>query len=85
VHQHAKKILHAFFAHPVAHNIDFKDAEHALTALGGEFEAKGGNKVELTLHGRKITLHRHHTLSSEDVVHVRKFLESCGITGEAFA
>lgn len=85
MHQHAKKILHAFFAHPIAHNIDFKDAEHALTALGGEFEAKSGNKVELTLQGKKITLHRHHTLSKEDVVQVRKFLESCGITGEAFA
>jgi hypothetical protein len=85
VHQHARKILHAFFAHPIAANIDFKDAEHALTALGGEIEPKGGNKVEVKLQGRTILIHHHHTLSREDVVHVRKFLESCGITGERFA
>ena len=84
MHHHAKKILHAFFAHPIAHNIDFKDAEHALTSLGGELEPKSGNKVELTLQGKKLLLHRHHTLSGEDVVSVRKFLENCGITGEAF-
>jgi hypothetical protein len=85
VHQHVRKILHAFFAHPIAANIDFKDAEHALTALGGELENKHGNKVELTLQGKKLTLHKHHTLSREEVVQLRKFLESCGISGESFA
>jgi hypothetical protein len=86
VNHHSRKILHAFFAHPIAANIEFKDAEHALAALGAGVEAKNGNKVELTLHGQKTMLHRHHqTLTKEDVIHIRKFLEGCGVTAEAFA
>ncbi|PPQ31485.1 hypothetical protein CCR94_09320 [Rhodoblastus sphagnicola] len=85
VHQHSRKILHAFFAHPIAGNIDFKDAEQALVGLGAVVEQKHGNKVEITLHGQKATLHHHnHTLTREDIVHVRKWLESCGITAESF-
>jgi hypothetical protein len=86
VNHHDRKILHAFFVHPISTNIDFKDAEHALTALGAELDAKSGNRVEVTLHGQKITLHRnHHSLTKDDVAQVRKFLEGCGVTGEAFA
>ena len=85
MNHHERKILHAFFAHPIACNIDFKDAEHALAALGAELDSKHGNKVEVTLGGQKIVLHRnHHSLSRDDVTQVRKFLESCGVTAEAF-
>jgi len=85
VHQHSRKTLHAFFAHPIASNIDFKDAEHALTGLGALVEPTHGGKVELTLHGQKTQLHcTHHTLTHEDVMHIRKWLESCGITAESF-
>jgi hypothetical protein len=86
VNHHSKKILHAFFAHPIAANIEYKDAEHALAHLGAEVEPKHGNKVELTLHGQKTTLHRNHrTLTHEDVMHIRKWLESCGHTEASFA
>ena len=86
MHQHSRKILHAFFAHPIAGNIDFKDAERALAALGAVIEAKPGNKIEIALHGQKIMLHRnHHNLTREDVVHVRKFLEDGGLAGNSFA
>ena len=86
MHQHSRKILHGFFAHPIAANIEFKDAEHALAQLGATVEPKHGNKLELTLHGQKTMLHRnHHTLTREDVVHVRKWLEGCGLTEESFS
>ncbi|MCI4679679.1 hypothetical protein K9U39_06330 [Rhodoblastus acidophilus] len=85
MNHHDRKVLHAFFAHPVTANIDFKDAEHALTALGAELDSKHGNKVEVTLAGQKTMLHRnHHSLSKDDVMQIRKFLEGCGVTVEAF-
>jgi len=84
--QHFRKTMHALFAHPITANIDFKDAERALAELGAAIEAKHGNKVEITLHGQKTMLHRnHHNLTKEDVVHLRKFLEGCGVTGESFS
>ncbi|MGO8739139.1 hypothetical protein [Rhodoblastus sp.] len=85
MNHHDRKILHAFFTHPISTNIDFKDAEHALIALGADLDMKNGNRVEVTLHGQKTMLHRnHHSLSKDDVAQVRKFLEGCGITAEAF-
>ncbi len=85
MNHHDRKILHAFFTHPISTNIEFKDAEHALTALGAEIEIKSGNRIEVTLRGQKIMLHRnHHSLSKDDVSQVRKFLEGCGVTVEAF-
>lgn len=86
MNHHDRKILHAFFVHPIPANIDFKDAEHALMALGAELDSKSGNRIEATLHGQKIVLHRnHHSLSRDDVTQIRKFLEGCGVTGESFA
>ncbi|MGO8738041.1 hypothetical protein [Rhodoblastus sp.] len=86
MHHHERKILHAFFAHPISTNIEFKDAEHALAALGADLDMKGGNRIEVTLKGQKIMLHRnHHSLSKADVMQIRKFLEGCGLTAEVFA
>ncbi len=85
MNHHHRKVLHAFFAHPVSTNIDFKDAEHVMSMLGAEVETRNGNKIEVTLNGQKASFHRnHHTLAKDEVLHIRKFLENCGIVAEAY-
>jgi hypothetical protein len=85
VNHHHRKILHSFFAHPVSTNIDFKDVGHVMTALGAEADAKNGNKIEVSLNGQKAAFHRNnHTLAKAEVLHIRKFLESCGVSPESY-
>jgi hypothetical protein len=85
VNHHHRKVLHSFFAHPVSTNIDFRDAEHVLAMVGADVDAKNGNKIDVSLNGQKASFHRnHHTLSKDEVIQVRKFLESAGVSPEAF-
>ena len=85
MNHHHRKILHAFFAHPVSANIEFRDVEHVMVMLGAEVDAKTGNRVDVALNGQTTVLHRNHdTLTKVDVLHIRKFLEGCGISPEAF-
>lgn len=83
VNHHHRKVLQSFFAHPVSANIDFKDVEHVMSELGAEVNASNGNKIDVTLKGRKAAFHRNnHTLSKDEVLNIRKFLESCGVAPE---
>ena len=85
MNHHHRKVLHSFFAHPVSTNIDFKDVEHVMGVLGAEVDTKNGNKIEVSLNGKKAAFHRnHHSLPKEEVLQIRKFLENCGITPEAY-
>lgn len=81
---HNKKILEAIFAHPISSNIDFKDMEHALTAVGVSIEEKAANKISLSKDGRSVVVHRphQHTLPKDEVATIRGFLTDCGITPE---
>lgn len=38
MNHHHRKVLHAIFSHPVNANIDMKEIEHTLEALGAELE-----------------------------------------------
>lgn len=84
---HNQKILEAIFAHPISSNIDFKDVEHALTAVGVTVEEKSANKVSLTMDDHSITIHRphQHNLPKDEVATIRGFLVDCGITPEKAA
>ncbi len=85
MNHHQRKILHAIFAHPVNANLDLKDVTNALTALGAEIDAKTKSRLGVTLNGRTTLLHlTNHSLLKAEVMQIRKFLESCGITAEAF-
>lgn len=78
-HRH-RKVLHALFAHPISANIDFKSVVHVLEELGAEVETRSHNRIGITLNGREATFsHAHHSLPKEEVVQIRKFLESCGV------
>jgi len=81
MNHHHRKTLHALFAHPISANIDFKKVMHLLEEMGAQLENKSGNRVGVKLHGHAAAFtHAHRDLPKEEVVQVRKFLESCGIT-----
>lgn len=84
---HNKKVLEAVFAHPISSNIDFKDLEHALIAVGVSIEEKAANKIALNMAGRSVIIHRphQHTLPKDEVATVRGFLIDCGITPDKVA
>lgn len=79
-HRH-RKVLHALFAHPINANIDFKDVEHVLRDLGAEIDNKSGSRIGVTLKGHTAAFrHGNHSLPKEEVIQIRKFLESCGVS-----
>ena len=85
MNHHHRKTLHALFAHPLSANVDFKKVVHLLEDLGAEVDNKPGNRVGVMLNGRSAAFtHAHRDLPKEEVVRVRKFLESCGITPARF-
>jgi hypothetical protein len=85
VNHHQRKVLHAIFAHPVNANLDFKDVTNVLTGLGAEIDAKTKSRIGVTLNGQTIILRlTNHALLKAEVMQVRKFLESCGISAGAF-
>jgi hypothetical protein len=85
VNHHHRKILHSLFAHPVGANINFDDVTHVLEHLGADVEGKSGNKIEVALKGQKAVFHRNnHSLPKAEVMQIRKFLEDCGVSPDAY-
>ncbi len=85
MNHHHRVTLHALFAHPISANIDFKKVMHLLKDVGAEVENRPKNRVAVKLQGQvAVFTHAHHDLSKDEVVQVRKFLESCGITPAKF-
>lgn len=78
-HRH-RKTLHSIFAHPIPNNLDYKAVVHVLEQLGAEIENKSGNRIGVSLNGHSAAFtHVTHDLPKEEVVQIRKFLETCGI------
>ena len=78
MNHHHRKTLHALFAHPMSANIDFKKVMRLLEDIGAEVDNKVGNRVGVKLHGHSAAFrHAHRELRKEEVVQVRKFLETC--------
>jgi hypothetical protein len=85
MNHHQRKVLHAIFAHPINANLEMKDIVNVLNGLGAEIDAKSKSRLGVTLNGRTTVLHlASHNLLKAEVMQVRKFLESCGITAEAY-
>jgi hypothetical protein len=58
---------------------------HLLEDIGAEVDNKPGNRDGVKLNGHSAAFrHAHHDLPKEEVVQVRKFLESCGVTQALF-
>ncbi len=80
MNHHHRKVLHAIFAHPISANIDMKELEHALEALGAEIAPKSGSRLGISLGGHTVAVqHVNHRVPKEEVIQIRKFLETCGV------
>lgn len=85
MNHHHRKTLRALFAHPISNNIDFKRVVHLLEGLGVETDNKSGNRIGVKLNGHSAAFtHTHHDLPREEVVQVRNFFETCGITADKY-
>jgi hypothetical protein len=85
VNHHQRKVLHAIFAHPLNANLEMKDIVNVLNGLGAEIDTKSKNRLGATLNGHTTVLHlSSHSLLKAEVMQIRKFLESSGITAEAY-
>jgi hypothetical protein len=83
MNHHHRKVLHALFAHPVSTNIAVKDVESVLRELGGEVNSAHSGKIHVTLKGHSANFsHAKHSLPKEEVMQVRKFIETCGVDPE---
>jgi len=83
MNHHRRKLLHNLFAHPINANITMHDVESALQGLGAEVSENKNGKMHILLnrHSANIPTARH-SLPKEDVIHVRKFIEQCGVDPE---
>lgn len=80
-HDHTRT-LRQIFAHPVSMNIKWKDVVHMFESLGGRVEPAHGGRETVHLNGRQMTFHVPHGKaidSKDEVVQIRRFLESAGI------
>jgi hypothetical protein len=83
-HRH-RKTLHSIFAHPINANLDFDSVVHVLEQLGAEVDNKSGSRIGVSLNGHSAAFHRaSHDLPKEEVIQIRKFLETCGVDPAAF-
>jgi hypothetical protein len=75
-----RAILHAIFAHPVSGNLDPRLVHAMLEALGGELTQGGHGHIVVRLNGHTHGFHDpRHALAKDEVVALRKFLETAGI------
>ena len=81
MNHHHRKVLHALFDHPLSANVDFKQVESVLRELGGTIDNRSGARIGVTLKGHTAVFHHaDHSLAKDEVVQIRKFLETCGIS-----
>ena len=83
MNHHHRKILHKLFAHPVSANIGIKEAESVLQEMGAEITQAHSGKIHVALKGHSANFsHAKHSLPKEEVISMRKFIETCGIDPE---
>ena len=79
-----RKVLRALFAHPISANIDPRKVQAVLKELGAEFDNRHGGRLGVRLGGHFAEFHfGQHALSKDQVVQVKKYLETCGIDPQA--
>jgi phage terminase large subunit-like protein len=79
--KHAK-ILAAIFTHPTPANIQWRDIESLLSALGADIEEREGSRVAIVLFDEVQVFHRPHPepiTAKGAVASVRKWLELHGV------
>lgn len=83
LNDHHRRTAEAIFAHPVSHNIEWRDVLSLLEHAGTVTEEHDG-KVNVTLGGETEWLHRPHgkDIGEQMVVDLRRMLTEAGITPE---
>ena len=77
-----RKTLEAIFEKPERVNLDWKDIESMLVALGAEISEGNGSRVRVALKGVRAVFHRPHPQKETNkgaLKSVRKFLEVAGV------
>lgn len=83
MNHHHRKILHTLFAHPINNNISMSDVESVLKEMGAEIKAAHSGKTHVVLKGHSANFsHAKHSLPKQEVIQLRKFIETCGIDPE---
>ena len=81
-HKH-RAALHALFAHPVSANIDPRQVFSVIEEIGGEVTHGGHGQIVIRLNGHTHGFHdSRHALTKDEVVGLKKFLESAGVNPE---
>lgn len=77
-----RKTLEAIFEKPERANLDWKDIESMLVALGAEISEGNGSRMRIALKGVRAVFHRPHPQKETNkgaVKSIRKFLEAAGV------
>lgn len=76
-------VLRQIFSHPIPMNIKWRDVTHMFESLGAELHVVHGGREKIRLNGKEHTFHIPHGNvidSKDEVVGIKHFLESAGIT-----
>lgn len=76
------EILQRIFHNPIQSNINWKDIESLLIALGAEISEGRGSRVRIHLNGIRAVFHRPHPRKETDkgaVSSMRRFLLEAGV------
>ncbi len=77
-----KNTYEMIFKDPVQSNIEWRDIENLLSALGATISEGNGSRVRIELNGIRAVFHRPHPEKITDkgaVKSMRKFLENAGV------
>jgi hypothetical protein len=81
---HHRTTLEQVFAHPVGHNIHWRDARSLLEAVGTVVDEHDGRvRVDVDGHALSLTAphhHHEHALGEQQVLDLRRLLTDAGIT-----
>jgi hypothetical protein len=78
--------LAEIFAHPVSHNVAWRDVVSLFEAVGAEVTDTKNDGLKVKLAGNERTFHRPHHKnvdSTDEIVEIRKFLEESGVSPSA--
>lgn len=77
------RTLEAIFAQPISGNIQWREVEAMLNALGATLRERAGSRVAVLLNDQVAVFHRPHpspTMDKGAVRDLRRFLANAGIT-----
>ncbi len=81
-----RRTLQELFAHPISMNIDFWKVANLFEDLGAEIDETGKGNLKVKLNGQEMSFpipHKKNIDSKHEVVAIRDFLKSAGVTPES--